>query len=79
MEAHVYVERLALNTQDHVLQAAQGIEKAFQLQIENKGFSFIELLSSCPTNWKMSPVKAAERIENQVIPYFPLGVLKDVE
>ncbi|MCQ2538518.1 MAG: 2-oxoglutarate oxidoreductase, partial [Lachnospiraceae bacterium] len=52
--------------------------KAFQNQIEGKGFSLVEVLSSCPTNWGKSPEKALEFIATDMIPYYPLGVKKDI-
>jgi len=54
------------------------MKKAFEFQLNNTGFGFVELLSACPTNWKMTPIRANERIETEMIPYFPLGIYKDV-
>ena len=55
----------------------KAIKKAFQNQLDGKGFSLVEVLSTCPTNWGMTPAKAMEWVENQMIPYYPLGVYKD--
>jgi len=52
------------------------IRQAFQMQVEGKGFSFVEVLSTCPTNWGMTPQAANDRIAEEMIPYFPLGTLK---
>jgi len=60
-----------------VKNAKRAIKKAFTYQTEGKGFSLIEVLSSCPTNWGMTPDKALEWIKNSMIPYYPLGVYKD--
>lgn len=70
--------RVALDSVQHINQAKQALKKAFQVQLEGKGFGFVEILSSCPTNWHMSPEEAHERIRNEMIPVFPLGVFKDV-
>ncbi len=72
-----YIERVSTHDAANVLKAKKAIKKAFQYQLEGKGFSMIEVLVACPTNWKMTPVKALEHIKNEVIPYFPLGVYKD--
>ena len=57
--------------------AGKAIEKAFRNQVENKGFSLVEVVSACPTNWGMTPQKALEWVESDMIPYYPLGVYKD--
>ena len=72
-----YLERVTVNSVAHVRQAKKAIKKAFQNQIDNKGFSLIEVLSSCPTNWGMTPVKALEWVDTNMIPYYPLGVYRD--
>ena len=72
-----YLERVTVNSVAHVRQAKRAIKKAFQNQIDNKGFSLIEVLSSCPTNWGMTPEKALKWIDEAMIPYYPLGVYKD--
>ncbi|MDR3590473.1 MAG: thiamine pyrophosphate-dependent enzyme [Negativicutes bacterium] len=76
LEAPAYVARFALNTPANILKAAKGIETAFRMQLENKGFSFVELLSNCPTNWHMKPLESLAMIENDMIPYYPLGEFK---
>ena len=55
-----------------------AIKKAFQAQIDGKGFSLVEVLSTCPTNWGKSPVESMEWLEQNMIPYYPLGVMKEV-
>ena len=72
-----YLERVTVNSVAHVRAAKKAIKKAFQNQIDGKGFSLIEVLSSCPTNWGMTPKKALEWIDEKMIPYYPLGVYKD--
>lgn len=77
MEAPVYVARFALNSPANIRKAKAGIKKAMENQAKGYGFSFVELLTNCPTNWHMSPVKTLEFIEQQTSKYFPLGVYVD--
>ncbi len=72
-----YIERVAVNNVKNVKAAKKAIKKAFENQINGKGFSLIEVVSSCPTNWGMTPKKALEWIESDMLPYYPLGVYKD--
>ena len=60
-----------------VTDTKKAVEKAFRNQIEGKGFSLIEVVSACPTNWGLTPQKALQWVEDQMIPYYPLGVYKD--
>jgi 2-oxoglutarate ferredoxin oxidoreductase subunit beta len=69
--------RVALNTPANLLKAKKAIRRAFEMQMNGLGFSIVELLSTCPTNWGLTPLKANERVEKELIPYFPLGVFKD--
>ena len=61
----------------HVREAKAAIKKGFQAQIDKKGFSIIEVLSTCPTNWGLTPVEALDWLRENMIPYYPLGVYKD--
>ena len=72
-----YAERVALNTNANILKAKKAITKAFKYQMEGHGLSIVEVLSTCPTNWGMSPVEALKWLEDNMIPYYPLGVYKD--
>ena len=72
-----YIERVAVNNIVNIKVAKKAIKKAFQNQIENKGFSLVEVISSCPTNWGLTPQNALKWIEEKMIPYYPLGVYKD--
>lgn len=74
-----YIERVAVNNTANIAKAKKAIAKAFRLQMEGKGFTMIEVLSTCPTNWGLSPVEAMEWLEKNMIPYYPLGVYKDKE
>ena len=72
-----YLERVAVNDVKNVRSAKRAIQKAFRYQMEGKGFSLIEVLSTCPTNWGLTPDKALKWLEENMIPYYPLGVYKD--
>ncbi|UPU34851.1 thiamine pyrophosphate-dependent enzyme [Geomonas paludis] len=74
-----YSARVAVDSPKHVLEAKKVIREAFGYQAQGKGFSFVEVLSACPTNWGMNPLKANARIGEEMIPYFPLGVFKKEE
>lgn len=73
-----YAERVAVDTPAHINAAKKAIRKGFEIQKAQKGFSIIEVLSACPTNWGMTPVQSVERIGKEMIPYYPLGVYKDI-
>ena len=73
-----YSARVALDSIPHINQAKKAIQKAFEVQQQGLGFGFVEILSSCPTNWKMTPEEAHERVREEMMPVFPLGVFKDV-
>ena len=70
--------RVSLDTVANIKKAKQKIKKAFEVQILGLGFGFVEILSTCPTNWKMSPEKAHERVKNEMMPIFKPGIYKDV-
>ncbi|MCQ2475167.1 MAG: thiamine pyrophosphate-dependent enzyme [Clostridia bacterium] len=72
-----YITRVAVNNVKNVKAAGKAIKKAFQNQIDGKGFSLVEVISSCPTNWGMTPQKALQWVDEKMIPYYPLGVYKD--
>lgn len=78
VDGAAYLERVAVNSVKHINQAKKAIEKAFRNQVEGKGFSLIEVLSTCPTNWGMTPDQAMQWVEEKMIPYYPLGVYKDI-
>ena len=77
IEGSAYIERVALNNNTNIIRAKKAIRKAFECQMSGKGFSMIEILSTCPTNWGLSPVEAMKWLEDNMIPYYPLGVFKD--
>lgn len=74
-----YIARVSVHKLPRLNAAKRSIKKAFQMQIDGKGFSLVEVLSTCPTNWGLSPVQALKWLEQNMIPVNPLGVFKDVE
>ncbi len=72
-----FVARVAVNNVKNIKNAEKTILKAFKNQVEGKGFSIVEVVSACPTNWGMSPAEALKWIDDKMIPYYPLGVYKD--
>lgn len=76
IDGAVFVERVSLDSPANVRKAKKAIQKAIEVQEKRLGFGFVELLSSCPTNWGQTPVKALEWIRENMIPYYPLGNLK---
>ncbi len=68
-----FVERVAVNTPANIRKAKKAILECFKVQIEGKGFGIVEVLSTCPTNWGYTPVEALRWLENNMIPYYPLG------
>ena len=77
LEGPEYLERVAVNNVANVRNAKKAIKKAFQNQIDGKGFSLVEVISACPTNWGKTPADALKWIDEAMIPYYPLGVYKD--
>lgn len=77
LDGTAYAERVAVNDPANVRVAKKAIKKAFQMQLDGKGFSIVEVISTCPTNWGMSPIEALSWVKDAMIPYYPLGVYKD--
>ncbi|PID79537.1 2-ketoisovalerate ferredoxin oxidoreductase [bacterium DOLJORAL78_65_58] len=77
LPAPTYIERVAIGHSKHILKAKKAIRKALKIQAEGKGYSFIEIVSACPTGWKMDPVMARDWLVDDMLAHFPLGVLKD--
>ena len=71
-----FVARAAVNNPKNLMRAKKLLRKAFEVQTNNQGFGFVEFLSACPTNWKMSPDQANKWVAEEMIPYFPLGIFK---
>ena len=72
-----YAERVAVDTVPNVRKAKNAIKKAFQNQVDGKGFSIVEVLSTCPTNWGKTPVESLQWLKDNMMPQYPLGVYKD--
>ena len=77
-QGSAYIERTALSSPSNVLKTKKAIAKAFRIQLEGAGFSLVEVLSPCPTNWRLSPVDSWKWINEVMTTSFPLGVLKDI-
>ena len=77
LEAPAYVERVALTDAKHHMKARKAVRKALQCQIEGRGFSIVEVLSTCPTGWKVTPQEATHWVEKNLMPLFPLKVFRD--
>ncbi|MBQ7008989.1 MAG: 2-oxoglutarate oxidoreductase [Ruminococcus sp.] len=71
-------QRVAVDTVPHIRETKKAIRKAFENQKEKRGLSIVEVLSTCPTNWGLSPIDAIKRLQDEMIPYYPLGVYKDI-
>lgn len=78
LDGVAYAERVSVDSVPNIRKARAAIKKAFENQINKKGFSIVEVLSSCPTNWGMTPAEALDWLRDNMIPYYPLGVYKDI-
>ncbi len=74
-----YLERVAVNSPAHIKKTKNALRKAFEHQKKNTGFSLVEILSPCPTNWRMDPLQSCKWIDEVMVKEFPLGVLKEVK
>jgi len=77
LDGTTYLERVAVNKPAAIIKAKKAIAKAFRNQLQGDGFSLVEILSPCPTNWKMSPIDSCRWIDDVMAKQFPLGVIKD--
>ena len=77
LTAPVYIERVAVNNPASVRKTKKAITKALRYQMEGRGYSFVEVLSMCPTNWGVEPVTAAEWVKDAMVPYYPMKVFRD--
>ncbi|NLC25648.1 MAG: 2-oxoglutarate oxidoreductase [Fastidiosipila sp.] len=78
IEGAAYIERVSVHNMPGIIRAKKAIKKAFQLQQEGAGFTLVEVLSTCPTNWGLTPNDAMDWLQEQMIPEFPLGVYRDI-
>ncbi len=74
-----YIERVSVHSPQHIVRAKAAVRKAFQYQVESRCYSLIEVLSTCPTNWGMSPTEGTEWLNKNMLPYYPLGVYSTPE
>jgi 2-oxoglutarate ferredoxin oxidoreductase subunit beta len=79
LDGPAFITRTTVHDIKGINRTKKAIEKAFKNQVEKKGFSLVEILSTCPTNWGMTPVESMQWLESNMIDYFPLGVYKDIE
>lgn len=79
VDGAAYIERVSMHDVNHILKAKKAIKKAFKVQMAGLGFSMIEVLSTCPTNWRMKPTDAADWVKDTMMEYYKLGVYKDTE
>jgi 2-oxoglutarate ferredoxin oxidoreductase subunit beta len=77
IEGVSFIQRASVDSYKNLSSAKKAVEKAFRYQLEGQGFSFVEILSPCPTDWGMTPKKALEWLRDELMPVFPLGVIKD--
>ncbi|MEJ2246402.1 MAG: 2-oxoacid:acceptor oxidoreductase family protein, partial [Acidobacteriota bacterium] len=77
LDGPAYIERVALTDAKHHMRARKAVRKGLKNQMEGRGFSFVEFLSACPSNWKVSPKEAIHWVEKNMIPVFPLNVFRD--
>jgi 2-oxoglutarate ferredoxin oxidoreductase subunit beta len=77
LEGTTYAERVTVTTVPQIRNAKKAIKKAFENQINKRGFSIVEVLSTCPTNWGLTPVESLDWLKDNMMPYYPLGVYKD--
>ena len=79
IDGAAFLERVAGDSPANVRKAKKAIRRAFECQLQGKGFALVEVLAACPTNWGMTPVEAVGRIRSEMIPYYPLGNFRDFE
>ena len=77
LDGPAYLERVTVCDIPNIRKAKAAIKKAFQVQLAGKGFSMVEVVSTCPTNWGLTPVEALDWLKDNMLPYYPLGVYKD--
>jgi 2-oxoglutarate ferredoxin oxidoreductase subunit beta len=79
LDGVVYLERVAVNNPKNILRAKKALKRAFTTQLQGKGFSLVEVLAACPTNWRLSPRDSNKWLEENLMAYYPLQVIKDVD
>jgi 2-oxoglutarate ferredoxin oxidoreductase subunit beta len=79
LDCTAYIERVSTHDIPHILKAKKAIRKAFEAQKKGLGFSMVEVLSTCPTNWGLDPNESLDWVKNNMVPVYPLGVYKNKE
>jgi 2-oxoglutarate ferredoxin oxidoreductase subunit beta len=79
LDGVVYLERVAVNNAKNILRTKKALRYAFEIQLAGKGFSMVEVLATCPTNWRLSPVDSNKWLEDNLMAYYPLRRIKDVQ
>jgi 2-oxoglutarate ferredoxin oxidoreductase subunit beta len=79
LDGPAYISRTAVHNVPNILKTKRAIKKAVEYQMAGKGFTMVEILSTCPTNWGLTPQESMQKVEKTMIPYFPLGDFKDIE
>lgn len=77
LDGAYYIERTSVHDVPNIIKTKKAIKKAFECQMAGKGFSMVEILSTCPTNWGLSPMEALKWLQENMIPQYPLGVTKE--
>ena len=72
-----FIARVSVHTPKHIIRAKKAIKKAFSTQMNQHGYSMVEILSQCPTDWGMSPIESVKWVEEKMMPYYPLKTLKE--
>ena len=78
LEGVALAQRVSVDSVPHIREAKKAIRKAFENEKEQRGLSIIEVLCTCPTNWGLTPLESIKRLQDEMIPYYPLGVYKDI-
>jgi 2-oxoglutarate ferredoxin oxidoreductase subunit beta len=73
-----FIARVSIHDVKHIMKTKQAIREAFLVQMRDEGFGLVEVLTACPTNWKMDSVRCMEKIKKEIIPYYPLGIFSNV-
>lgn len=79
LDGPAYIARVSVHNPKEIRKAKKAIKKAFQMQLEGKGFALVEVLSTCPTNWGIKPTDSLKWVEEMMLPKYPLDVFKDIE
>lgn len=79
LDGPAFIARVSVDSVKNIIAAKKAIKKAFTMQMEGKGYTLVEILSTCPTNWGLSPVESLDWLRDSMMPHYPLGVFKDID